>query len=433
VDDAERALRKLTAIEREIRTSDGKWFLVRLRPYRTIEDRIEGVVVSFIDISQLKAAEHDLVEAKDLLEVRVQDRTRELDDANRKISQARDVFLALFDSNPIPTVLTRLDDDLVINVNEEFLSYFHLDRDTIIGQSFQDLGLGLGLGLGTRERKALIEKLRRDGKVESFETETQHPINGTRNILTSSQYVGVEGMEAIISTFIDITDRVQAEQQIRALASELTATEQAERHRLSQILHDDLQQRIFAVQMQLSFLEDAYEKNDLQAFAVDFQQIESWLAEALKVTRQLSVDLSPPILHGEGLVEAVQWLAAQMEEQYGLRVDTQSSSTRFPLEERIRVLVFYAIRELLFNIVKHAESMEAAVRFEFFDSHLRVSVKDHGKGFASEEVMSNPKLAHGLLMIRHRLNLMGCSLQVRSEPGEGTEVTIEVPYESKDD
>ena len=213
------------------------------------------------------------------------------------------------------------------------------------------------------------------------------------------------------------------------LASELTATEQAERHRLAQILHDDLQQRIFAIQMQLSFLRDAYDKNDLQAFAMDFPQMEEWLTEAIQVTRQLSVDLSPPILHGEGLVEATIWLAAQMQELYKLNVIIQAENIHTQLEERVRVLVFYAIRELLFNVVKHAGILEATVSFEDLDGFLMVTVRDVGKGFPSQKVMNNRGAGQGLLSLRHRLNLLGCRMEVKSEPGDGTAVIIEVPYE----
>jgi len=180
--------------------------------------------------------------------------------------------------------------------------------------------------------------------------------------------------------------------------------------------------------MQLSFLRDAYERNDLTAFQADFPQVEEWLAEAIKVTRQLSVDLSPPILHGEGLVEAVIWLCAQMNEQYGLKVDIKANGTTAELDEKVRVLTFYAIRELLFNIVKHAETLEAALRFEHQDSHLLVIVRDHGTGFDSANVMSNPHVAHGLLVIRDRLNLLGCTMEINSQPGIGTEAIIEVPY-----
>jgi two-component system CheB/CheR fusion protein len=436
MEDAEQVLRHLIPLEREVQRSDGNWFLMRLRPYRTREDRIEGVVITFIDIHQLKEVERELLRTKDTLEQRVEERTRELDETNQLLRQARDLFYGLFNANPIPTALTHLEDDIFVNVNDEFLNYFNVERDELIGHPGEEFGLGLGLGpqpeLNMRTREDFVALIKEEGRVGSYETEITRPSGEVRNILASLQYIAIENTDCLITTFIDITDRVRAEQQIRSLASELTATEQAERHKLAQILHDDLQQRIFAVQMQLSFLKDAYEKNDLQAFAVDFPQLEGWLAEAIQVTRKLSVDLSPPILHGEGLVEAVMWLAAQMEEQYGLKVDIKSNGTPVPLDEKVRVLAFYALRELLFNIVKHAGILEATLHFEHSDSGVRVTVSDHGAGFDSETVMNDPQIAHGLLIIRHRLNLLSCRMQVNSQRGNGTEVIIEIPYETMD-
>jgi len=426
IEDAEEVLRKLVPIEREVRGENGGWFLLRLRPYRTVDDRIEGVIFTSVDITRLKQAEADLVELNATLEQRVEERTRELDEANQKIVQARDLFYALFHANPIPTALTRLEDNVFLNVNVEFLTYFNFQREDVIGQSAEEFNLGLGLGAQAHED--LVAHIKNEGRIRNYEREIRHPSGATRNILASIQYINLDNSDALITTFIDITDRVHAEQQIRALAAELTATEQAERHRLAQILHDDLQQRIFAIQMQLSFLKDAYEKNDLKAFAIDFPQIEEWLAESIKVTRQLSVDLSPPILHGEGLFEAVVWLASQMDEQYGLKVHIRSNDRLPQLEEKMRVLVFYAIRELLFNVVKHAGVLEAAVGFEQNDGHLNVTVSDVGRGFESQETLNDPKLAHGLLNLRHRLNLLGCNMEINSQPGSGATVIIEVPY-----
>jgi PAS domain S-box-containing protein len=376
------------------------------------------------------------VELNATLEQRVEERTHDLDEANQKISKARDLFYALFNTNPIPTALTHLEDDIFIHVNNEFLKYFDFQRDKIIGHRAEEFGLGLGLGLGLeherQSREKLIEYVRKEGRIGNYELEIQHPSGEMRNVLASVQHIFLDESDALITTFIDITDRVRAEQKIRALAAELTGTEQTERHRLSQILHDDLQQRLFAIQMHLSFIRDAYEKNDLNAFGADFPQLEEWLAESIRVTRRLSVDLSPPIVHGEGLVEAVIWLAAQMNEQYGLKIDIKANSMPTEVEEKVRVLVFYAIRELLFNIVKHAGILEVAVRFEDYNSYLMIIVKDHGAGFDSSRVMNDPQMAHGLLVIRERLNLLGCKMNITSQPGKGTEAIIEVPYEKMD-
>ena len=431
LEDAESVLRTLVPIEREVEGGDGGWFLLRMRPFRTSEDRIEGVIFTFVEITGLKQAEAQLVELNATLEQRVLERTDELNEANQQISQARDRFYALFSANPIPTALIRQSDQVFLNVNSEFLNYFQLPVEAVIGHNAKELSLDLGLD--TERQAELANQLRRDGQARNIEFEITHPSGNTCIILASIQFLALDQADTLITTFIDITERVEAEQQIRRLASELTMAEQAERHRLAQILHDDLQQRIFAIQMQMSFLKDAYEKNDLRAFQIDFPQIEEWLAGSIQVTRQLSVDLSPPILHGEGLVEATIWLAAQMQEQYKLNVNIQADNTPTQIDEKVRVLVFYAIRELLFNVVKHSETLKAKVDFESHDDHLMVIVSDNGKGFSVQELRNSQNIGHGLESLQYRLNLLGCTMEVQSEPGRGTQVSIAVPYDQPKD
>lgn len=427
VQDAEFVLRTLTPVERELQREDGRWLLMRLRPYRTQEDRIQGIVSTFIDISELKQTAQQLNQLKESAEQVVQERTRELDEANRQLAQARDLFFTLFNANPIPTALTRAQDGLFLNVNDEFLHYFGLPREQVIGHSARDFNFGLAAQ--PEERTEFIERVRREGRLSNYETAIVHPSGEVRHILASVQYIELDGTEALIATFVDITARVRAEQQIRDLATELTSAEQTERHRLAQILHDDLQQRIFAVQMQLSFLREAYERNDVNAFKADFPQLDAWLTETIQVTRNLSVDLSPPVLHGEGLAEAVLWLGSQMKDQYGLEVNIQTDGQSPQVPENVRVLAFNAIRELLFNVVKHSGTLAADVLFEQTDHYWKITVHDGGKGFDSQATMANPAEAHGLLILRHRLNLLGCTLQIHSEPGRGTRVIIELPKE----
>jgi signal transduction histidine kinase len=112
----------------------------------------------------------------------------------------------------------------------------------------------------------------------------------------------------------DISDRIQSEEKIRALATELTRAEQDERYRISQVLHDDLQQRLFAVKAQLSFLKDVNMSAETYR---ELDQIQASLSESIAITRNLSIDLSPIVLQGEGLLEAMTWLSFRMKEQYG--------------------------------------------------------------------------------------------------------------------
>lgn len=362
------------------------------------------------------------------MEERVASQTHEMDEASRKLDRAQGGFSALFSINPIPTALTRLEDGALLQVNDEFLAYFGLQREEVIGHSAQELHLGLE----TQEHRNLIARAREQGGLRGHQGEILRPSGEKRNVMMSLQFVNIDNREAFISAFVDITDRLRAEEQVRALVLELTVAEPAERQRLAKILHDDLQQRISAAQMQLSFLRDAYERNDLKAFAADFPQLETWLAEAIQVTRQLNVDLSPPIQHGEDFVEAILWLAAQMQERYGLTVSIRADRQPLPLNENMRGQVFYAVRELLLNIVKHAGTLEATVDFERRDGRLHLTVRDQGKGFDEARLTSSPFVIHGLLSIRHRLNLLGCSLNVKSQPGQGTTATIGIPLEKMD-
>jgi len=90
------------------------------------------------------------------------------------------------------------------------------------------------------------------------------------------------------------------------------------------------------------------------------------------------------------------------------------------------------VRELLFNTVKYAGTSEASVALEQNDGYLKVTVSDRGKGFDSREILNDFKVAHGLWSTRHRLALLGCKMEVYSQPGNGTEIVIEAPVESLD-
>ena len=104
-----------------------------------------------------------------------------------------------------------------------------------------------------------------------------------------------------------------------------------------------------------------------------------------------------------------------------------AKSTLNQLDSHMRMLLFQTIRELFFNIVKHADTSQAKVILEERDRRARITVRDEGKGFDVATVMSDSRTAHGLLVMQDRLGLMGCSLEITSEPGKGTQIVIEAP------
>jgi PAS domain S-box-containing protein len=217
--------------------------------------------------------------------------------------------------------------------------------------------------------------------------------------------------------------------EVRKLASELTRAEHRERHRISQVLHDDLQQRLYAIQMQMSFLRDGI-ANTETSLLEEFEAISNQFSEITQLTRHLSIDLSPPILHNEGLAQAIHWLSSQMNEQYELSVNL-SAEEPFTIPDRdLQVLLYNCIRELLFNIVKHAGVKQAWVELKRNNGDLQIEVRDEGKGFHIAGLGKSVHKSFGLPTLRYRLSVLGGHMHVQSQPATGTCVTLTIPVHS---
>jgi two-component system, chemotaxis family, CheB/CheR fusion protein len=220
--------------------------------------------------------------------------------------------------------------------------------------------------------------------------------------------------------------------EVHQLASDLINATQRERQRISRVLHDDLQQRIFAIQMQLSFLRDSLPVEQESGRRV-ISDMEKELAEIVQMTRNLSIDLSPPILPGEGLSHAIEWLAIRMREQYGLPVELLAKGPFVIPNEELHVLLFNCVRELLFNVVKHAGASRAVIALAWLEHGLQIEVRDDGKGFPDDltekeaSKQSDLPRSLGIPTIRHQLSRFGGSLEINSKPGAGTQIILIIP------
>ena len=216
---------------------------------------------------------------------------------------------------------------------------------------------------------------------------------------------------------------------IKELASALTIAEQQERRRISRILHDDLQQTLYGTQMKLKAVRQDFEMGDQKGLLDRLSQVEEWIRESVYLSRNLSIDLSPPVLHSEGLADVFAWLQARMQDLHGLDVEIVADKSFLTPDDDMRVLLFQIVRELLFNVAKHAGVNRAVVELQDIDHHLRIAVTDEGVGFnpADIEARREAEDTFGLFSVRERLGLFGGKVDIQSAPGEGTRVTIEVP------
>jgi signal transduction histidine kinase len=104
-------------------------------------------------------------------------------------------------------------------------------------------------------------------------------------------------------------------------------------------------------------------------------------------------------------------------------VEPNGVQATFP--DDVHTIVFQSVRELLFNVVKHSGTLKARVSLEPMNGAVRITVSDDGKGFDAKT--TDQQVSHGLKKMRDRLFLVGCMLEIESEPGKGTRITIEAP------
>jgi PAS domain S-box-containing protein len=238
------------------------------------------------------------------------------------------------------------------------------------------------------------------------------------------------GRAARLVLIIDITDRRRVErenavyqEQLRFMASEISLIEERERRQLATTLHDQIGQVLALAKITLGELKAAGSAEECHRSADAVREL---VEQAIRSSRTLTFELSPPILYELGFETALQALCENFQQQHGLRLEFVTDHEPKPLPDDMQILLFRAVRELLVNIIKHAgaESVRISCRRE--GSRLLIVVADDGKGFEpSANVTQAPGTrGFGLFSIRERLHHLGGEMTVDSTPGCGTRVTL---------
>ena len=236
-------------------------------------------------------------------------------------------------------------------------------------------------------------------------------------------------------TIRDISERKRVEQELiayherlRSLVSELSRVEERERWELADRLHDSVAPLLTISTMRLGRLKESVTSD---GWAAEIEDIGKLLDEAIRTVRSVTYELCPPVLHELGLRPAVASLAEQFGRLHGIAVEVDDDGQPESLDRNARAFAFRAVRELLFNVAKHARARHACVSIRKDRDFVRIEVQDDGVGFdaSGEGVFAEGERAFGLFNIRERLDQLGGRLEVESSPGRGTHVTMLVPAE----
>ncbi len=337
-----------------------------------------------------------------------------------------------------------LNRELIIQfANYSFYNMFAVTPEETIGQYVYELGDGQW-NIPDLHR-LLDDVLPENEAFNNYEIAHEFLNIGQRVMQLNARRV--DHVQLILLAIEDVTEKQQARmaleelnrsleeqveqrtKQVQQLASQLVAAEQKERGRISMILHDDLQQQLVSVLIQLSLLRNRVEG---EVAVSELEEMMERVRGAITLTRNLSVELSPPVLEGKSMTEAIRWLATQMQQLYGLKVKLKAKDG-FPILDRNRhILLYQVVRELLFNVVKHAEVSEVVVSIQQEEGAYRIDVVDEGAGFDMAQLLREgiPRGGQGLINAYDRLHLIGGRLEFESAPDQGTRGTVIMPVDN---
>jgi PAS domain S-box-containing protein len=224
----------------------------------------------------------------------------------------------------------------------------------------------------------------------------------------------------------------QSENRLRRLSSHIISVQEKERRRISMELHDDLGQSLSLLKVQLSSIQNR-SGSTATVISEDLQETRQYLDLVIENVRRLSRDLSPALLEDLGLTAAIESLLEDFAKHYNFEISREiiTLDNFFPLEKQI--ILYRIFQEIMTNIAKHAGASHVQIEIRFNTNLITVSVADDGGGFDLGQLsaMHAAEKGMGLAAMQERVLMLGSSLDIKTQPGEGTRINFEIPWSEK--
>lgn len=379
-----------------VEDQQNRWHLMRVRPYKTEENRIDGAVLAFLDVDPLK----------------------------RQIDQTRSFATSIIENSPLPMLI--LDEAFHVRIaNGSYCRMFSLRPEELAGQSFFEIHDHCwSIPQLYDELESVVEQK----AFKTVEVEADCLPLGRRTIHVYSRLIEIGDEKLILVSLEDVTERMRVQHDLQELSSVLLKSQDLERRRLARELHDSTGQKVAALAIDLSILgADESGLNDKARKALAESQL---LAKQVSSEiRTLSYLLHPPLLEESGLESALKWLADGFSERSGIsiQVDLQHDG-RLPGD--IETALFRIAQEALTNVQLHSGSSQASIRLARRGTDIELEVADDGRGIYREESGSHPSLGVGIRGMQERLKQFGGHLHIMSHEG-GTTVVARVPVKEE--
>lgn len=223
----------------------------------------------------------------------------------------------------------------------------------------------------------------------------------------------------------DISDRLRSEWQLQSLTSQLMMAQEEERRRIARELHDDINQRLALLAIDMGNMESVPAAMSEQARET-VQSLAQRLATISDDVRRMAYQFYSSILDDLGLPAALTHMTKEWSASTGIKMVIVQEEIVDPLPRVIALCLYRIAQESLANIRKHANASRVELELTCDGQEVTLSIHDSGVGFDLAEVQAH-HLGLGLVNMRERVRSVQGRLDIRSEPGQGTHITVQIP------
>ncbi len=227
----------------------------------------------------------------------------------------------------------------------------------------------------------------------------------------------------------DVTQERQQQANVRAYIQQITRAQEEERKRIARDLHDDVSPDIIVLIQKLDNITST-PKPKIMEVRAGLEEVREQAVKALEGLRATAQGLRPRIIDDLGLVAALEWIAEELERDQKIRISVETKNMDRKLSSETQILLFRIAQEALNNIRKHARAARVMIKLEGGDKEIKMTVTDDGQGFKAPEKIEGMVSAGrlGLMGMHERARLLNGTLKIKSAAGEGTEITVRLPW-----
>jgi PAS domain S-box-containing protein len=339
--------------------------------------------------------------------------------AERELSASEERFSKAFRSSPYPIGITDLETGVCLDINEAALSAFGYTREEVIGQTTSVLGIWPD----QEAREQFIERLKSNGTVRNLEIPLKSKTGDVRRFLASTEVILLNGKQCLVTIGTDVTEQKRA---VEALRRSELAVRQAfdERERLSQDLHDNLLQSLYAVGMGLELTKQRIQRSS-RTNAKRLEQSVGQLNHVIREVRSFISHVQPPVILEQTIADALRALAGSFTATgAGEIVVTVEDELSLRLSPEQRTHMLAITKEALSNSIRHTKADRRVVTLRRYGNKIRLEVTDNGHGFSAAHRRGQ---GMGLHNMRARARKLRGRLAITSVLRQGTTVTLTIP------